>query len=161
MLPKITIDISGLSDLLEEKLDAINSGGWVEGPVREFHEQFLRTTDEHFDKLSHGGDNRGAHWPYYAESSIGKRRPSGSIIKRGDRILQDTGALKNAAGRTFTQISPFEAEFSTEGIKYAAAHNDGAKRDGSNWKLPQRAFQFFTAEDEDTLYELTRKWLES
>lgn len=167
------VDVTGVMELLLDKIEQINSGEWVEGPVREFHRFFLQETSDHFDAMQRGGPNRGVSWPDYSPKTIGKyppgrKRPRGFRGRphlHGERyapnspLLHDTEMLRAAAGRSFITLSPIEVEFATEDIPYAAAHNDGARKGA--WTLPQRAFQFFTDVDEDVLSELTRRWLES
>ena len=64
-------------------------------------QQYMRVrTDTTFERLRRGGTFRGVRWPYFSESYIGQKRPSGAIVKRGDAVLQDTGTLRSRAALT-------------------------------------------------------------
>ena len=54
-------------------------------------------TDKTFMKLRFGGTYRDVSWRYFSPAYIGKKRPSGAIVKVGDSVVQDTGTLRNTA----------------------------------------------------------------
>lgn len=172
MTQKILMD--GLSEFARTIINmdkAISSGEWISGPAAEFHRKFRLTTIEHFQRLKHGGSWRGVTWKYFSPNSIGRKRPSGKIIEKGDSILQDTGRLIREAGEGFIRIGQSEVAFETN-LSYAALHNEGGiwkkkaksqfgKRDVvENIKIPARPFQFFTEDDISDLRQFTQEWLD-
>lgn len=155
MYIEIKLDVSDFKALIEQKLQELRAG-WIKGPASEFHQKFLMTTEEHFERLRLGGTWRGETWPYFSPASFGRKRSSGAVLKPGDALLQDTGLLRSRAGQVFRDINPFEIRIETN-LEYAAEHNYGDTKK----RLPARPFQFFTDDDRGDLEKFTREWLES
>ena len=151
-------------DLFQRQLKRIQRG-WAKGPAAKFHQKFLLTTALHFEKLKHGGSDRGVTWPPFSPHSIGRERPSGKLIEKDSALLFDTGRLKREAGKQFRAISATEVEFNTN-LNYAQVHNEGGwttfrLRRGRTQRsrVPARPFQFFTTADMLDLKRFTTEWL--
>lgn len=152
-------------DFFLRRIQDIDRGGWVRGPAAEFHQKFLQTTDEHFERLKFGGQWRGVKWKPFSPASMGKKRPSGKIIGPQSLLLQDTGRLKREAGKTFRARGKTEVDFITN-VHYGRVHNEGGwttfrLRGGRKRKakVPARPFQFFTHDDLEDLRRFTIEWL--
>lgn len=179
------IDLDGLSlfaKALSAQQQRLTSGEWLSGPAAEFHQKFLNTTAEHFQRLKYGGTWRGVTWKYFSPGSFGRKRPSGQVINPGikawdeaspwglgrnrpkwvknppDSILQDTGRLIREAGKLPVRMGAMSLGIVTN-LSYASLHNEGGFWDGH--RIPARPFQFFTEDDVRDLREFTQEWLNS
>lgn len=84
---------------------------------------------QHFEK-EEGSEGKWKHWSYYYTVQMEK---SG---KGGNKILQDSGRLRQSFRPTKDGISWFNDAVTKKGFPYAFAHNEG---DG---KLPKRDFMW-------------------
>lgn len=73
-----------------------------------------------FNELAFGGSFRGVDWEYFAESSFGRRRPSGELIEQGSKIMWDTGTLSKQAA-SVRRRSPGKVEMGPVGNSEAYA----------------------------------------
>lgn len=113
----------------------------------------FKDVQEHF-RLESGPDGR---WHPLKESTI-RRRRSGPNPSRGYKILQDTGALRNAltpgsGERIFEGTSKITLTLDTNRIKYAGTHEFGR---GS---IPARPFMWLSSEMRERMSGLFAKWI--
>jgi len=126
-------------------------------------------TDNMFKKNARGGVWRGVTWKYFAPqytrkdgtvipawggvakvrgegNVLGRKRPSGARIQKGDSVVQDTGTLRNNATLGVAHITKTKMRIGTN-INYAAAQQK------------MRPFLFFTKRDAAYLNKLMSDYL--
>ena len=104
-------ELRGMSERLKDLTPAMEAG--AQAIVKHVSDRFRSATDP-----------EGAAWKPLAASTVARRR------KRSDRILQDTGILKNSITATSNAKS---ITFGTN-VPYAGPHQFGTR------KMPRRAF---------------------
>ena len=77
---------------------------------------------------------------------LGRKRPSGARVQKGDSVVQDTGTLRNNATLGVVHITKNKMRIGTN-INYAAAQQK------------MRPFLFFTKKDAAYLNKLTSDFL--
>ena len=126
-------------------------------------------TDNMFKKNARGGVWRGVTWLYFAPqytrkdgtvipawggvkkvrgegNVLGRKRPSGQRVGKGDSVVQDTGTLRNNATLGVVHITKTKMRIGTN-INYAAAQQK------------MRPFLFFTKRDAAYLNKLMSDYL--
>ena len=111
--------------------------GW-----RVFQQYMRARTNQTFERLRHGGTFRGVHWDYFKPQYrrrdgtlvpawggvrkvkgggevLGQKRPSGSRVRRGDSILQDTETLRGRAALV-QRMTRNTLVLGPQGVRYAA-----------------------------------------
>ena len=134
-----------------------------------FHRYMGVMTDKTFDQNRRGGTWRGVTWKYFAPQYtrkdgtvipawggvakvrgkgkvLGRKRPSGARVQKGDSVVQDTGTLRNNATLGVVHITKNKMRIGTN-INYAAAQQK------------MRPFLFFTKKDAAYLNKLTSDFL--
>lgn len=139
-------------------------------PFRRFAQYMRVVTDDTFDNLRMGGSYRGVRWRYFAPqytrktdgvtvpawggvrklygrgNVLGRLRPSGARVAKGDAIMQDTGTMRSRAALV-TKMDRYFARLGVQGVNYAPAQH------------AMRPFLFFTTKDANVLAEMLRRYV--
>ena len=144
-------------------------GDGMQRVFKVFHRYMGVMTDKTFDQNRRGGTWRGVTWKYFAPQYtrkdgtvipawggvakgrgkgkvLGRKRPSGARVQKGDSVVQDTGTLRNNATLGVVHITKNKMRIGTN-INYAAAQQK------------MRPFLFFTKRDAAYLNKLTSDFL--
>ena len=144
-------------------------GDGMQRVFKVFHRYMGVMTDKTFDQNRRGGTWRGVTWKYFAPQYtrkdgtvipawggvakvrgkgkvLGRKRPSGARVQKGDSVVQDTGTLRNNATLGVVHITKNKMRIGTN-INYAAAQQK------------MRPFLFFTKKDAAYLNKLTSDFL--
>lgn len=132
--------------------------------------QYMRVqTDNTFHTLRHGGSYRGVSWKYFAPQYtrndgtvvpawggvaklsgngqvLGRLRPSGARIARGDSIMQDTMTMRSRAALV-VRMDRYKATLGVQGVNYAPIQH------------AMRPFLFFASKDGGVLNEMLRAYV--
>lgn len=139
-------------------------------PFKRFAQYMRVVTDDTFENLRTGGSYRGVRWRYFAPqytrktdgvtvpawggvrklygrgTVLGRLRPSGARVAKGDAIMQDTGTMRSRAALV-TKMDRYFARLGPQGVNYATAQQ------------AMRPFLFFTTKDGNVLAEMLRKYV--
>ena len=144
-------------------------GDGMQRVFKVFHRYMGVMTDNTFEKNRLGGTWRGVTWKYFAPQYtrkdgtvipawggvakvrgkgkvLGRKRPSGARVQKGDSVVQDTGTLRNNATLGVVHITKNKMRIGNN-INYAAAQQK------------MRPFLFFTKKDAAYLNKLTSDFL--
>jgi len=139
-------------------------------PFKRFAQYMRVQTDNTFEKLRNGGVYRGVAWRYFAPqytrktdgvtvpawggvprlygqgSVLGRLRPSGQRIVKGDALMQDTNTMRSRAALV-TRMDRHMARLGVQGVNYAPQQQ------------AMRPFLFFTTKDANVLGEILRDYV--
>jgi hypothetical protein len=130
---------------------------------REFAQYMRVQTDNTFQRLRLGGSYRGVLWDYFKPQYtrktdgvvvpawggvpkfwgegdvLGRKRPSGALVKQGDAIMQDTMTMRGKAALVVA-LRKNEVTLGPQGVKYAAAQQ--ARRPFLFFEIPKDSNRF-------------------
>ena len=133
--------------------------------------QYMRVeTSKTFDALRTGGSYRGVRWRYFAPqytrktdgvtvpawggvpklrgrgNVLGRKRPSGQRVAKGDAIMQDTGTMRSRAALVI-HLKKHSGTLGPQGVNYAAQQQ------------AMRPFLFFAKADGNQFAQMLRVYL--